>query len=101
MALQTAASQSQHVTNILTNGDPVNYNDVDKVEQDERANNNTGLLEKGGPTAKVQVSNNSSFFFRLVCITTQCVSCGYSGANPHRLGVSDCEHDSFAFMCII
>ena len=59
MALQSAASQSQHVVNILAAGDPVNDADVDKVEEKERANNNTGLLQKGGPTAKVQVINNS------------------------------------------
>lgn len=54
--LQSAASQSQHVVNILTSGDPVNAGDVDKVEADERNNNSTGLLSKGGPTAKIQVS---------------------------------------------
>lgn len=53
--VQSAASQSQHVVNILTSGDPVNAGDVEKVEADERNNNNTGLLAKGGPTAKVQV----------------------------------------------
>ena len=53
--MQSAASQSQHVVNILTSGDPVNAGDVDKVEADERNTNNTGLLAKGGPTAKVQV----------------------------------------------
>ena len=54
--MQSAASQSQHVVNILASGDPVNAGDVEKVEADERNNNNTGLLAKGGPTAKVQVN---------------------------------------------
>lgn len=54
--LQSAASQSQHVVNVLTSGDPVNAGDVEKVEADERNNNDTGLLAKGGPTAKVQAS---------------------------------------------
>ena len=54
--LQSAASQSQHVVNVLTSGDPVNAGDVEKVEADERKNNDTGLLAKGGPTAKVQTS---------------------------------------------
>lgn len=53
--MQSAASQSQHVVNILTSGDPVNAGDVEKVEAEERNNNNTGLLAKGGATAKVQV----------------------------------------------
>jgi len=56
LRLQSAASQSQHVVNILTSGDPVNAGDVDKVEADERNNNSTGLLAKGGPTAKIEVS---------------------------------------------
>lgn len=34
----------------------MNAGDVDKVEADERNNNNTGLLAKGGPTAKIQVN---------------------------------------------
>ena len=59
LPLQSAASQSQHVVNILTSGDPVNTGDVDKVETDERNNNSTGLLAKGGPTAKIQVSVTS------------------------------------------
>lgn len=58
--LQSAASQSQHVVNILTSGDPVNAGDVEKVEADERNNNNTGLLAQGGPTAKVQVRVSTS-----------------------------------------
>lgn len=57
--LQSAASQSQHVVNILTSGDPVNAGDVEKVEADERNSNNTGLLAKGGPTAKIQVKTSS------------------------------------------
>ena len=51
-----AQRRSQHVVNILTSGDPVNAGDVEKVEEDERNSNNTGLLAKGGPTAKVQVT---------------------------------------------
>ena len=58
--LQSAASQSQHVVNILTSGDPVNAGDVEKVEADERNSNNTGLLAKGGPTAKIQVTTSTS-----------------------------------------
>lgn len=54
--LQSAASQSQHVVNILTTGDPVNEGDVNKVEDDERAATDSGLLAKGGPTAKIQVN---------------------------------------------
>ena len=54
--LQSAASQSQHVVNILTTGDPVNEGDVNKVEDDERAAADSGLLAKGGPTAKIQVN---------------------------------------------
>ena len=66
VAVQSAASQSQHVVNILAAGDPVNDGDVDKVEEKERANNNTGLLQKGGPTAKVQVCKRSAHLpFRL------------------------------------
>lgn len=68
--LQSAASQSQHVVNILTSGDPVNAGDVDKVEADERNNNSTGLLAKGGPTAKIQVS-----------VTGCCFSCSCAGAD--------------------
>lgn len=55
--LQSAASQSQHVVNILSSGDPVNAGDVEEVEADERNNNSTGLLAKGGSTSKIQVES--------------------------------------------
>ena len=42
---------------ILSSGDPVNAGDVEKVEADERNNNSTGLLAKGGATAKIQVES--------------------------------------------
>lgn len=54
--LQSAASQSQHVVNILTSGDPVSAEDVSQVAQSEAANSGTGQITKGGPAAKAQVS---------------------------------------------
>ena len=54
--LQSAASQSQHVVNILTSGDPVNAEDVSQLAQSEAANSGTGQVAKGGPAAKAQVS---------------------------------------------
>jgi len=81
LRLQSAASQSQHVVNILTSGDPVNAGDVDKVEADERTNNSTGLLAKGGPTAKIQVSvtlvvaSPAAVLMQMLVSSTMVVAC--------------------------
>ena len=53
--LQSAASQSQHVVNILTSGDPINAEDVSQLAQAEGAASGTGQVAKGGPAAKAQV----------------------------------------------
>ena len=55
LVLQSAASQSQHVVNILTSGDPINAEDVSQLAKAEGANSGDGQVAKGGPAAKAQV----------------------------------------------
>ena len=52
--LQSAASQSQHVVNILTSGDPVNAGHVSQAAKNEAGPD--GQVPKGGAASTVQVS---------------------------------------------
>ena len=54
--MQSAASQSQHVVNILTSDDPVSGADVSELAKAEAETNTSGRPEKGGPAAQAQVS---------------------------------------------
>ena len=53
-ALQSAASQSQHVVNMLTAEDPVSPSDVSELSKKEAEI--TGDTQKGGTAAQAQVS---------------------------------------------
>ena len=54
VALQSAASQSQHVVNMLTAEDPVSASDVSELSKKEVEI--TGDTQKGGTAAQAQVS---------------------------------------------
>ncbi|KAA6429989.1 MAG: hypothetical protein FRX49_00420 [Trebouxia sp. A1-2] len=51
---RSAASQSQHVVNMLTEHDPVNAEDVSNISKAEAAASATGQTQRGGPAAKAQ-----------------------------------------------
>ncbi len=53
--MQSAASQSQHVVNMLTEHDPISAEDVSNLSKAEAAASGTGQTQRGGPAAKAQV----------------------------------------------
>ena len=64
--LQSAASQSQHVVNILTSGDPVNAQHVSAAAKNEKGAD--GQVPKDGAAATVQVHTQDRHCTTLHCM---------------------------------